>query len=130
MHPKLPATAAAPPLSPVAQGLSPTRPLALHLSFVCWLFLCPVLPSGELCCVAFFVVASTFLGVNKILKINPARESGREEGWKYYYALHMCLAWHVSALPAFLNTSCQVTLLQAFFLLLFLFPSPALFSFY
>lgn len=36
MHPKLPATAAAPPLSPVAHGLSPIRPLA-HSHFICLL---------------------------------------------------------------------------------------------
>lgn len=77
----------------------------------------------------FLLLPQHFWGKQNI-ENKPSKGETQRGGWKYYYTLHMCLAWHVSALPAFLNTSCQVTLLQAFFLLLFLFPSPVLFSFY
>lgn len=66
-----------------------------------------------LCCV--FCCCLNIFGGKQNIENKPSKGEGQRGGWKYYYALHMCLAWHVSALPAFLNTSCQVTLLQAFF---------------
>lgn len=62
----------------------------------------------------FLLLPQHFWGKQNI-ENKPSKGERQRGGWKYYYALHMCLAWHVSALPAFLNTSCQVTLLQAFF---------------